>query len=153
MIRSKMCSECGAELAPKHVICRHCGTPVAGEEPPTVAVEEFGNDCANCHGLCCVALKFNWAHYKKPAGTPCKHLTADFKCGNWDRLETDGYFACRGFDCYGAGAATARTTEQACGGNWRDNPAVAEFELGNFQRVYSTLFEHVNGQSPPEGGD
>lgn len=147
------CSTCRAALAPGHVICAACGTPVPGEEPPTMAIDEFTPDCANCHGLCCVALAFNWPHYSKPAGTPCKHLTADFTCGKWDSLEEDGYFACKGFDCLGAGPATARGVERACGGNWRDTPAIAEFELGNFQKVYAAVFEHVTGAPPPEDGN
>ena len=144
------CTHCGGELAPDRVLCAACGSPAPGAEPPTVPVEDFRTDCASCHALCCVALAFDWPNYKKPAGTPCKNLNADFTCGKWDNLEQDGYWACRGFDCHGAGQATAGAVERACGSNWRASPAVADFEFGTFQTVYATLHEEISGVHPPK---
>lgn len=69
-------------------------------------------DCGACAGLCCVALPFaasaDFAE-DKPAGRPCRHLTADHRCGIHDRLRDSGYQGCAVFDCYGAGQrVTAR---------------------------------------------
>jgi len=149
MSEQLQCISCGAVLGHEIVLCPDCGTPVPGRQPPKVAVEQFTPDCANCHALCCVALAFNWPGYDKPAGTPCKHLTEDFTCGRWETLESDGYFGCRGFDCHGAGQATAATMERACGGNWRDAPGARGYELATFQKVYGTLFELATGKPPP----
>ena len=63
-------------------------------------------DCAQCVGLCCIAL----AH-QPAAGFPavkgpdcvCCHLTEDFRCAVFDRLEDVGFPICRAYDCYGAG--------------------------------------------------
>ena len=108
-------------------------------------------DCANCHGLCCVALAFDWPHYKKPAGVACRNLDQDFRCLLWPRLEAEGYSECRTFTCYGAGqmisAAVSGETERT----WRDNAEVAGIELQNFQDLYRRLYAQVRGTPPPIG--
>ncbi|HJM49156.1 MAG TPA: hypothetical protein QGF63_04825 [Alphaproteobacteria bacterium] len=108
-------------------------------------------DCANCHGLCCDAPAFDWPHYKKSAGAPCRNLDDDFRCTMWSRLEAEGYSECRSFTCYGAGqmiaAAVARETERT----WRDNAEVAGIELRNFQELYGRLYAQVRGTPPPVG--
>ena len=40
-------------------------------------------DCSRCAGLCCVAPPFAASAdfaFDKPAGQPCRHLRADFRC-------------------------------------------------------------------------
>jgi hypothetical protein len=57
-------------------------------ESPTVS-RELHADCANCFGLCCVALPFAASAdfaADKDAGVPCTHLRDDFGCGIHDRL-------------------------------------------------------------------
>ncbi len=87
---------------------------------------ELRADCANCVGLCCVALPFAVSAdfaIDKPAGTPCRHLGADFRCGIHDHLREAGFRGCGVFDCFGAGQ---RVTLRFAGRNWRDDPAVRE---------------------------
>ena len=108
-------------------------------------------DCANCHGLCCVALAFDWPHYKKPAGVPCRNLDEDFRCAMWPRLEAEGYSECRSFNCYGAGQTIAGAVAAETERTWRDNVDVAGIELQNFQDLYSRLYAQVRGTPPPIG--
>ena len=83
-------------------------------------------DCADCHGLCCVALPFaasaDFAR-NKPAGTPCGHLGADSRCGVHTRLRENGYRGCAVFDCFGAGQRVSQVTFE--GRDWREDPRVA----------------------------
>jgi hypothetical protein len=72
-------------------------------------------DCARCSGLCCVALPFARSAdfaIDKPAGTPCLHLRADFRCGIHARLREEGFPGCVAYDCFGAGQ---RATQVARG--------------------------------------
>jgi hypothetical protein len=83
-------------------------------------------DCANCAGLCCVALPFtasaDFAH-DKSAGRPCRHLTADSRCAIHATLRDEGYRGCTVFDCFGAGQ---RITQQTFAGrSWRTDPGAA----------------------------
>ncbi|WP_225844475.1 pentapeptide repeat-containing protein [Streptomyces sp. HPF1205] len=81
-------------------------------------------DCANCFGLCCVALAFtrsaDFAEDKK-AGDPCRHLSAAHTCGIHARLRESGYRGCTVYDCFGAGQKVSRITFG--GADWRDAPA------------------------------
>ncbi|WP_245880431.1 pentapeptide repeat-containing protein [Streptomyces zhaozhouensis] len=83
-------------------------------------------DCADCHGLCCVALPFaasaDFAR-SKPAGTPCGHLGADSGCGIHARLRESGYAGCAVFDCFGAGQRVSQVTFG--GRDWRGDPELA----------------------------
>jgi uncharacterized protein YjbI with pentapeptide repeats len=83
-------------------------------------------DCANCAGLCCVAPAFAKSSdfaINKPAGTPCRNLADDFRCGIHDRLEPRGFHGCVVFDCFGAGQ---RLTQETFGGStWRTAPELA----------------------------
>ena len=63
-------------------------------------------DCTQCFGLCCIAL----AHQQtagfpavKAPDTACCHLTDDFRCGVFERLDAAGFPICRAYDCFGAG--------------------------------------------------
>ncbi|CAL9599265.1 pentapeptide repeat-containing protein [Streptomyces sp. enrichment culture] len=80
-------------------------------------------DCADCFGLCCVALPFaRSADFAadKPAGTPCGNLGADFRCGIHTRLRDSGYTGCTVFDCFGAGQKVSQVTFG--GRDWRAEP-------------------------------
>jgi hypothetical protein len=83
-------------------------------------------DCARCFGLCCTALAFvRSADFgiDKPAGVPCRHLSADYRCGIHDQLRSAGFRGCATFDCLGAGQ---RVSQHTFGGvSWRDEPALA----------------------------
>jgi len=74
-------------------------------------------DCANCAGLCCVALAFTRSAdfaFDKPAGDPCVNLLDDFRCDIHPDLRDRGFKGCTVFDCLGAGQ---RVT--AAMGDWR----------------------------------
>ncbi|MCZ2860882.1 pentapeptide repeat-containing protein [Blastococcus sp. VKM Ac-2987] len=83
-------------------------------------------DCSRCAGLCCVAPAFAASAdfaIDKPAGTPCRHLRDDFRCGIHDRLRDRGFPGCTVFDCFGAGQ---RITQGTSGGRaWRETPELA----------------------------
>ncbi|NMO50524.1 pentapeptide repeat-containing protein [Actinoplanes sp. TBRC 11911] len=83
-------------------------------------------DCANCAGLCCVAPAFAKSSdfaINKPAGTACRNLGDDFRCGIHERLAESGFPGCVVFDCFGAGQ---RLTQETFGGrDWRGDPAIA----------------------------
>ncbi|MGW5049112.1 pentapeptide repeat-containing protein [Streptomyces griseoluteus] len=77
-------------------------------------------DCANCFGLCCVALPFarsaDFAH-DKPAGKPCANLREDHACGIHTELRPKGYAGCTVYDCFGAGQRVSQVTFG--GRDWR----------------------------------
>lgn len=82
--------------------------------------EDLGGDCANCFGLCCVALAFSRSSdfpVDKPAGDPCVNLADDDSCAIHDRLRPSGYRGCTVFDCFGAGQKVSRQT--FAGSSWR----------------------------------
>ncbi|WP_308167618.1 pentapeptide repeat-containing protein [Catellatospora tritici] len=83
-------------------------------------------DCANCFGLCCVALPFTASSdfaLTKDAGQPCANLRPDFRCGIHARLRDSGFTGCTVYDCFGAGQKTSQVTFG--GRSWRDDPATA----------------------------
>ena len=85
---------------------------------------ELRADCSRCVGLCCVAPAFARSAdfaVDKPAGTPCAHLQADFRCAIHVELRDRGFAGCTVFDCLGAGQ---RVTAAFAGRDWR-TPDVA----------------------------
>lgn len=86
----------------------------------------FQADCANCFGLCCVALAFAASSdfpVDKAAGVPCRNLNDDFRCTIHRNLRLSGYSGCTVFDCLGAGQ---KVSQQTFGGiSWRDDPESA----------------------------
>ncbi len=90
---------------------------------------ELRGDCANCFGLCCVALPFTASTgatgfpVTKPAATPCRHLDGTFRCGIHARLRQEGYCGCTVYDCFGAGQRVSRHTFG--GRDWRAAPETA----------------------------
>jgi Pentapeptide repeats (8 copies) len=88
--------------------------------------DQLQADCANCFGLCCVALPFARSAdfaVDKPAGTPCTHLREDFRCGIHAGLRERGFPGCTVFDCLGAGQKVSRVTFG--GRDWRDDEGTA----------------------------
>ncbi|WP_249350094.1 pentapeptide repeat-containing protein [Microbispora sp. H10836] len=82
-------------------------------------------DCANCFGLCCVALPFAASAdfaITKDAGRPCPNLRDDFRCGIHARLRDSGFPGCTVYDCFGAGQKVSQVT---FGRSWRDEPRTA----------------------------
>jgi uncharacterized protein YjbI with pentapeptide repeats len=104
--------------------------PVAGPRANLLA------DCANCFGLCCVALPFAASAdfaIDKPAGHACPNLQQDFRCGIHQSLRTKGFPGCTVYECFGAGQRVAQHTYQ--GQDWREAPATAGQMFGVFQVV------------------
>lgn len=63
-------------------------------------------DCCACQALCCVVLPFERSSdfpESKSAGTACRNLLDDDRCGIHDRLRAKGWVGCTVFDCFGAG--------------------------------------------------
>ncbi|MFI1104770.1 pentapeptide repeat-containing protein [Streptomyces melanogenes] len=80
-------------------------------------------DCANCFGLCCVALAFSRSTdfaIDKAVGDPCPNLQQDFRCGIHDKLRPKGFQGCTVYDCFGAGQKISQVT--FVGRNWREAP-------------------------------
>jgi uncharacterized protein YjbI with pentapeptide repeats len=86
----------------------------------------LGADCRRCFGLCCVAPAFSASAdfaIDKPAGHPCHHLRADFRCGIHNDLRRRGFPGCAVYDCFGAGQQVSQVT--FAGRDWRQDPQAA----------------------------
>ncbi|MFB6817354.1 pentapeptide repeat-containing protein [Streptomyces sp. NPDC056347] len=83
-------------------------------------------DCANCSGLCCVALTLTRSAdfaIDKEAGQPCRNLQEDFRCGIHTELRTRGFPGCTVYDCFGAGQ---KVSGEIFGGrDWRGDGETA----------------------------
>ncbi|MFD5659643.1 pentapeptide repeat-containing protein [Streptomyces hirsutus] len=80
-------------------------------------------DCAQCFGLCCVALPFTASGafaVDKQAGRPCRNLREDHRCGIHARLRQEGFSGCTVYDCFGAGQKVSQVTFG--GEDWRTLP-------------------------------
>ncbi|MER5747612.1 pentapeptide repeat-containing protein [Streptomyces sp. NPDC002225] len=87
---------------------------------------ELRADCANCSGLCCVALTLTRSAdfaVDKEAGQPCRNLQEDFRCGIHTELRTRGFPGCTVYDCFGAGQKVSR--EIFDGRDWRGDRETA----------------------------
>ncbi|WFB11429.1 pentapeptide repeat-containing protein [Streptomyces sp. LX-29] len=87
---------------------------------------DLRGDCAQCFGLCCVALPFTASAdfaVTKDAGKPCRNLDADFRCGIHTRLRQEGFPGCTVYDCFGAGQRVSQITFG--GRDWRQEPESA----------------------------
>ncbi len=103
-----------------------------GIEPARIliAMDELKGDCANCFGLCCVALPFaKSADFAatKDAGTPCRNLLADHRCGIHSELRESGYAGCTVYDCFGAGQRVSQTVFK--GVDWRGGERRKMFDV------------------------
>ncbi|CAL9281902.1 MULTISPECIES: pentapeptide repeat-containing protein [Streptomyces] len=84
---------------------------------------ELRGDCERCFGLCCVALPFAASAdfaVDKAAGTPCRNLRDDHRCGIHARLRQKGFTGCTVYDCFGAGQRVSQITFG--GRDWRTGP-------------------------------
>ncbi|WIB14148.1 pentapeptide repeat-containing protein [Curtobacterium sp. MCPF17_050] len=98
--------------------------------------EDLGADCANCFGLCCVALAFTRSvdfPVDKPAGDPCTNLDGADACTIHPRLRAEGFRGCTVFDCSGAGQKVSRHT--FAGRSWRDDDATRQAMFAAFPVV------------------
>jgi hypothetical protein len=59
----------------------------------------------------------------KPAGHPCPHLDARFRCRIHDELRPRGFGGCAAFDCLGAGQQVTQITFG--GRSWHTDPGLA----------------------------
>lgn len=101
-------------------------------------------DCTNCDSVCCAAVRLPYRHYPKPARETCKHLDCSTKrCTIFDRLETEGYDACREYDCYGAGPVVA-SLFRGMGKNWLSDPTIADTQFNVYAIVYVTLLKYMH---------
>ncbi|MER5866732.1 pentapeptide repeat-containing protein [Kitasatospora sp. NPDC002040] len=105
------------------------------------------SDCANCFGLCCVALPFARSAdfaVTKAAGTPCKNLRTDFRCGIHTGLREQGFSGCTVFECFGAGQKVSQVTFG--GHSWREAPetAGAMFEVFPVMRQLHELLRYLS---------
>jgi uncharacterized protein YjbI with pentapeptide repeats len=103
-------------------------------------------DCANCFGLCCVALPFARSAdfaIDKPAGRPCPHLRSDFACEIHARLRPEGFPGCTSYECFGAGQRIAQVTFG--GRDWRAHPQLATpmFEAFQVMRQLHELLRYL----------
>ncbi|MFD3658449.1 pentapeptide repeat-containing protein [Streptomyces sp. NPDC058620] len=97
-------------------------TAVHADERPALRA-----DCANCFGLCCVALTLTASAdfaINKEAGEPCGNLRDDFRCGIHTRLRSEGFSGCTVYDCFGAGQKVSQETYG--GRDWRREPGTAQ---------------------------
>ena len=98
--------------------------------------EDLGADCANCFGLCCVALAFAKSAdfpFDKAAGEPCENLASDDACRIHPHLRDRGFKGCTVFDCFGAGQKVSRLTFS--GRSWREDPQTRTAMFSTFPIV------------------
>lgn len=102
-----------------------------------VVLQSLVSDCANCCGLCCVALYFAKAEgfpSDKPAGKPCANLLPDFHCAVHAGLAQRKLKGCMAYDCFGAGQ---RVTQTVYGGtSWKQSPQTASMMFDVFLIVH-----------------
>ncbi|SEG76578.1 Pentapeptide repeat-containing protein [Thermomonospora echinospora] len=120
--------------------------PREGETPTGPDRSGLRADCANCFGLCCVALPFAASAdfaADKAAGQPCANLRADFGCGIHAHLRERGFPGCAVFDCFGAGQQVSQITFG--GRDWRRNPHTASrmFEVFPVMRQLHELLWYL----------
>ncbi|MFJ2977758.1 pentapeptide repeat-containing protein [Curtobacterium sp. NPDC087082] len=98
--------------------------------------EDLGADCANCFGLCCVALAFAKSAdfpFDKDAGDPCTNLDDADDCRIHPHLRERGFSGCTVFDCSGAGQKVSRHT--FAGRSWREDPETQRSMFATFPIV------------------
>jgi Pentapeptide repeats (8 copies) len=118
---------------------------VDGDMSTALPPIELAADCSRCAGLCCVVPAFSRSAdfaVDKPAGTPCRHLRDDRRCGIHDDLRGRGFRGCSVFDCFGAGQQITQVTY--AGGDWRTSPdAGAMPDVFRVMRALHELARHL----------
>lgn len=97
---------------------------------------DLGADCANCFGLCCVALAFAKSAdfpFDKDAGDPCTNLDDADGCRIHPHLRERGFAGCTVFDCSGAGQKVSQHT--FAGRSWRDDAETQRSMFATFPIV------------------
>jgi uncharacterized protein YjbI with pentapeptide repeats len=114
-------------------------------------------DCAQCVGLCCVALAFARSAdfaFNKEAGEECVNLQDDFRCGIHPQLRELGFKGCTVFDCFGAGQ---KVTQSTFGGtSWRESAAAREPMFAVFpvmRQLHEMLWYLNDAAGRPEAAD
>lgn len=100
---------------------------------PEAPALELTANCADCFGLCCVALPFTRSAdfaRDKEAGTPCGNLGADFGCTIHEGLRERGWSGCTVFECHGAGQHVSQGT--FAGVDWRTRPGTSAAMFRSF---------------------
>ncbi|MFG2774267.1 pentapeptide repeat-containing protein [Streptomyces sp. NPDC048350] len=108
--------------------------------------ETLRGDCANCFGLCCVALPFAKSAdfaVNKSSGEPCRNLQEDFRCGIHTRLRPSGFSGCTVYDCFGAGQKVSQVTFH--GVSWREAPETSRrmYEVFPVMRQLHELLRYL----------
>lgn len=109
--------------------------------------EDLGADCANCFGLCCVALAFAKSAdfpFDKDAGDPCTNLDDADGCRIHPHLRERGFSGCTVFDCSGAGQKVSQHT--FAGRSWRDDAETQRSMFATFPivRRLHDLLRHLD---------
>src|SRR4051812_49279109 len=100
-------------------------------------------DCAQCVGLCCVALPFRPSHgfaFAKDAGEPCRNLDASYGCSIHASLREAGMSGCTSYECFGAGQHVTQVVY--AGATWRGSDDGGSEMFGVFavvQRLHEML--------------
>jgi hypothetical protein len=134
-----------------------------GEMPAThqpVRRPDLRADCAQCVGLCCVALALTASAdfaIDKPAGEPCPNLKHDFRCGIHARLQDGGFRGCTVYDCFGAGQKVTQVTFGGRG-DWRQaaDSGALMFEVFSVMRLLHELLWYLTEAlelAPPLRGE
>lgn len=108
--------------------------------------ETLRGDCANCFGLCCVALPFAKSAdfaVNKASGEPCRNLQEDFRCGIHTKLRPSGFSGCTVYDCFGAGQKVSQGTFG--GVSWREAPETSRqmYEVFPVMRQLHELLRYL----------
>lgn len=108
---------------------------------------ELKADCANCFGLCCVALPYAKSAdfaFDKDGGTPCRNLHADNLCKIHENLRGKGFRGCAVYECFGAGQKVSQVTFE--GKDWRENPDSANemFEVFPIMQQLHEMLLYLN---------
>ncbi len=113
-------------------------------------------DCANCAGLCCMALAFDKGEmfaFDKPAGKACRHLGEDFRCTIHNALDRKGLKGCTLYSCDGAGQRVIQ--EVFKGASWEGSPELKHRMLDAFKAMRE-VHKHLGllraAQNLPLGG-
>lgn len=123
---------------------------------PATEREDLRADCANCFGLCCVALTLTASAdfaINKEAGDPCPNLRDDFRCGIHTQLRPKGFSGCTVYDCFGAGQKVSQETY--AGRDWRAAPESAQQMFQVFpvmRRLHELLWYLTEALALPAAG-